>query len=375
MISGGPTVARTIRNSQKAYAREVMSIVGEPFKHSNSEMTLEFGDPYLEGLKFPQDDPLVIMPIIGNCPIMRVLVDNGASVNIFFHDTILRMGYNDSQLTPSDVPIYGFNQVEFQVEREIQLPLTIGEEPREATQILNFQVIKEASTYNAIMGRTWIHAFKAVPSTYHMVLKFPTRTESERQNEIIKWPQLLSDIPGIDPDLINHKLNADPTRKAVKQKKKDYAPCRLKAIKQEVKKLPEAGFIKKVQFLEWLANPVMRLVNKIFTHLIGKTMEVYVDDMLVKILSKADYINHLREAFEVLRHHKMMLNPAKSAFGVGSGNFEWTTESQEAFKKLKKYTAEAPLLAKPSLEDILYLYRAVSEQAVSAAAVKKEHKL
>ena len=58
-----------------------------------------------------------------------------------------------------------------------------------------------------------------------------------------------------------------------------------------------------------------RLVNKIFKDLIGKTMEVYVDDMLVKSLVKTDHITHLREAFEVLRYHKMMLNPAKCAFG------------------------------------------------------------
>ncbi|XP_074374228.1 uncharacterized protein LOC141714617 [Apium graveolens] len=138
-------------------------------------MTLEFGDPDLEGLKFPQDDPLVITPIIGNCHVMRVLVDSGASVDILFHDIFIRMGYNDSQLTPSDAPIYGFNHVECKGEGAIQLPVTIGEEPREATQMLNFQVVKAASTYNAIMGRTGIHAFKTVPSTYHMVLKFPTR--------------------------------------------------------------------------------------------------------------------------------------------------------------------------------------------------------
>ncbi|XP_074348502.1 uncharacterized protein LOC141687203 [Apium graveolens] len=140
-------------------------------------MTLEFGNPDLEGLKFPQDDPLVITPIIENYPVMRVLVDNGASVDILFHDTFIRMGYDDSQLTPSDAHIYGFNHVEFKVEGAIQLPVTIGEEPMEATQMLNFQVVKAASTYNAIMGRTGIHAFKAVPSTYHMVLKIPTRND------------------------------------------------------------------------------------------------------------------------------------------------------------------------------------------------------
>ncbi|XP_074330471.1 uncharacterized protein LOC141667730 [Apium graveolens] len=175
MISGGPIVASTTRNSRKAYAREVMSIVGEPSKRSKSEMTLEFGNPDLEGLKFPQDDPMVITPIIGNYPVMRVLVDNGASVDILFYDTFIRMGYNYSHLTPSDAPIYGFKHVEYKVEGAIQLPVTIGEEPREATQMLNFQVVKAASTYNAIMGRIGIHAFKAVPSTYHMVLMFPTR--------------------------------------------------------------------------------------------------------------------------------------------------------------------------------------------------------
>ncbi|XP_074351312.1 uncharacterized protein LOC141690406 [Apium graveolens] len=102
-------------------------------------------------------------------------MDNGASMDILFHDTFIRMGYNDSPLTPSDAPIYGFNYVECKVERAIQLLVTIGEEPREATQMLNFQVVKAASTYNAIMGRTRIYDFKAMPSTYCMVLKFPTR--------------------------------------------------------------------------------------------------------------------------------------------------------------------------------------------------------
>ncbi|XP_074327128.1 uncharacterized protein LOC141665047 [Apium graveolens] len=138
-------------------------------------MTLEFGDPDLEGLKFPQDDPLVITPVIQNYLVMRVLVDNEASIDILFHDTFVRMGYNDSQLTPSDTPIYGFNHVECKVEGAIQLPVTTREEPREATRMLNFYVVKAASTYNTIMGRTWIHVFKAVPSTYHMVMKFPAR--------------------------------------------------------------------------------------------------------------------------------------------------------------------------------------------------------
>ena len=50
-------------------------------------------------------------------------------------------------------------------------------------------------------------------------------------------------------------------------------------------------------------------------------MKVCEDDMLVQSLDKAYHISHLHEAFEVLRHHKMMLNPAKCAFGVGLEKF------------------------------------------------------
>ena len=57
-----------------------------------------------------------------------------------------------------------------------------------------------------------------------------------------------------------------------------------------------------------------RLANKMFKYFTGKTMDVYVDDILVKSLNKADHLKHLSEAFEVLRTHKMMLNLAKCAF-------------------------------------------------------------
>ncbi|KAL5582068.1 hypothetical protein UlMin_014510 [Ulmus minor] len=64
-----------------------------------------------------------------------------------------------------------------------------------------------------------------------------------------------------------------------------------------------------------------RLVNKTFKDQIGKTMEVYVDDMLVKSLKTEEHIQNLRETFEILRRYKMKLNPSKCAFGVSSGKF------------------------------------------------------
>ncbi|VVA34737.1 PREDICTED: RNA-directed DNA polymerase homolog, partial [Prunus dulcis] len=57
-----------------------------------------------------------------------------------------------------------------------------------------------------------------------------------------------------------------------------------------------------------------RLVNKIFKEQIGKTMEVYVDDMLVKAPKCAVHIKYLAEAFSLLRQYHMKLNRTKCTF-------------------------------------------------------------
>ena len=64
-----------------------------------------------------------------------------------------------------------------------------------------------------------------------------------------------------------------------------------------------------------------RLVNGMFKNLIGKSMEVYVDEMLVKSKMVEYHIEHLNQMFNILRKYRMKLNPLKCAFGVGSGKF------------------------------------------------------
>ncbi|CAL2238685.1 unnamed protein product [Prunus armeniaca] len=64
-----------------------------------------------------------------------------------------------------------------------------------------------------------------------------------------------------------------------------------------------------------------RLVKSIFAPLIGNTMEVYVDDMLVKSCTTAQHISNLFTMFAILKQYKMRLNPMKCAFGVTSGKF------------------------------------------------------
>ena len=63
------------------------------------------------------------------------------------------------------------------------------------------------------------------------------------------------------------------------------------------------------------------LVTKIFRPLIGKTMEVYINDMFVKTKERIDHTKHLQKTFELLCTNGMKLNFLKWAFGVSSGKF------------------------------------------------------
>ena len=67
-----------------------------------------------------------------------------------------------------------------------------------------------------------------------------------------------------------------------------------------------------------------RLVTKMFRSLLGKTMEVYIDDILKvlgKTMERPDHANHMQQAFDLLRTYGMKLNPTKCAFGVSAGWF------------------------------------------------------
>jgi hypothetical protein len=77
-----------------------------------------------------------------------------------------------------------------------------------------------------------------------------------RENlDVFTWQ--ISDMPGIPREMIEHKLGIDSAFKPIKQKERRYTSERREAIRLEVNKLLEAGFIRPVDYLIWLANPVL----------------------------------------------------------------------------------------------------------------------
>ena len=58
-----------------------------------------------------------------------------------------------------------------------------------------------------------------------------------------------------------------------------------------------------------------------FSHQMGRNVEVYVDDMLVKSNDKVEHLDNLKETSDTLRKYKMKLNPSKCVFAVSSRKF------------------------------------------------------
>lgn len=74
------------------------------------------------------------------------------------------------------------------------------------------------------------------------------------------------------------------------------------------------------------------LVNKMFAGEIGKIMEVYIDDIVVKSEKKEDHLTHLAQTFRFLRSYNMRLNPKKYHFGVGLCKFLGNIISQRGIE-------------------------------------------
>ena len=176
-----------------------------------------------------------------------------------------------------------------------------------------------------------------------------------------------------------------------------------------------------------------------FQKQIGASMEVYIDDMLVKSTTAELHITHLSEAFQILREYNMKLNPAKCAFGVLARKFlgfivndrgieanldkikvvldmsppsnikevqrltgridalsrfvskagdkyqpffqvlkkafQWDTRCEKAFAALKTYLSSPPILVNPSEGELLTLYLAVSDFSTSAVLIRDKDRV
>nr|GEW83692.1 reverse transcriptase domain-containing protein [Tanacetum cinerariifolium] len=130
-----------------------------------------------------------------------------------------------------------------------------------------------------------------------------------------------------------------------------------------------------------------RLMDKAFEGHVGRNIEVYVDDLVIKSHTKAEMVRDVEETFRTLRKVNMKLNPKKCSFGLPEGvflggkisaavsdhkkcikksDFRWTTKAEQAFQQLKQHLSELPLLVAPKPQKELIMYLSANYGAVNA---------
>ena len=64
-----------------------------------------------------------------------------------------------------------------------------------------------------------------------------------------------------------------------------------------------------------------KMMTRMFEPQLGKNIEIYIDDMVVKSKVVSKHMGNLGNIFEILRRHKLRLNASKCSFGMGLGKF------------------------------------------------------
>ncbi|KAL0392974.1 UNVERIFIED_CONTAM: hypothetical protein Sradi_2520200 [Sesamum radiatum] len=128
-----------------------------------------------------------------------------------------------------------------------------------------------------------------------------------------------NDLIGIDPSIVVHSLNVDPTFLSVKLKKRHFGPEKDKIIQEELVDSTSGHELLSLMDASQGYHQIMLNLND--EKRLGRNIEVYVDDMLVKIRQMDQHLVDLPQTFGTLRRFHMKLNPAKCAFGVRSGKF------------------------------------------------------
>ncbi|GFS37978.1 hypothetical protein Acr_00g0055000 [Actinidia rufa] len=392
-------------------------------------------------------------------------------------------------LPPLNAPVAQNVGDDIEVLRDEVEQLTLAD-PRETNNTKPFEEVVLISIYLEYPDR---HIMIDTELTDE--LRFALINFLKKNFDIFAWSQ--GDVPGIDPEIAMHKLFTNPKHSPVRQKRRKFAPERLKVIEDEVHKLIRANVVREAHYPDWLANVVVapkkegkwrvcvgftdlnktcpkdsfplpkidlivdatskhellsfmdafsgyhwikmyphdiektsfiterglycykvmsfglknagamyqKLVNKMFKEQIGKTMEVYIDDMLVKSLRSSDHIAYLKargievnpdqiQALISMSSPRNIREVQQLTGRVASLNrfvsksadkcltffkilrksqiFQWNEESENAFQQLKEYLRSPPLLTVPTTGEDLYVYLSISPTTVSAVLIREE---
>ncbi|KAL5565983.1 hypothetical protein UlMin_029147 [Ulmus minor] len=176
-----------------------------------SDNPIIFTEGEARGLWHPHTDAIVVTLRIAGRKVFRILVDNGSSADILFKSTFNKMNLVGVKIEPTASSLSGFTGDNISSEGILNLPVELGSSPCQHIQAVDFVLVDCPSPYNAIIGRPTLNKIRAVTSTYHLLVKFPTvggigipRGDQTESREIYEAANRSAQVQGIKSSAKSH---------------------------------------------------------------------------------------------------------------------------------------------------------------------------
>lgn len=163
VICGGLACSGETVTTIKAHRRRALQPIVSILPDDLGEHSIAFHNSEAIDLSRLHDNALVLTLNVLNCEVSKILINDGRSIDMIFLSTLREMELSEFEIEKSTTVLTGFNGESSIAVGKIKLPIfAVGE-----NKMTTFLVLDCPSDYNIILDRLWIHAMKAVLSTYH----------------------------------------------------------------------------------------------------------------------------------------------------------------------------------------------------------------
>lgn len=137
---------------------------------------ITFSNRDFHGVDPVQDEPMVISVEMHNCIVKKTLVDQGSSTDILYWNTFVQLGIPEEILEPYHEPLVGFSGERVMTKGCIDLYTRFGFDQKASREIkIRYIVVHANTSYKILPGRPSINTLRAIVSTPHLCMKFPSR--------------------------------------------------------------------------------------------------------------------------------------------------------------------------------------------------------
>ncbi|CAL9025156.1 unnamed protein product [Prunus brigantina] len=198
----------------------------------------------------------------------NILLEKRSPVNILFSSALRELGLESRELFPATGQLYAFDGTRVRVLGHLKLLASVGLFPGQAVTVARVDPVFTLSTEGSLPEpmddpreeherpqpfedlETIVisddHPDQPVRIGTHLAPTDRTRLLDFLRNNFDCFAWSHADVPGIDPQVITHRLNINPDARPIRQKRRPYDNARYSAMKDEVQRLKTVGFIREL---------------------------------------------------------------------------------------------------------------------------------